>query len=340
MDDVGDRMTWWLKVGCVLGVLACVVGTSGCDGSSDAADAWAPGASGAAGGAGVPVMGTGGVGVQPMPPGEGTQSGTGGFMAGGGGAMAVGVPAGGGAAAGSEGDAEGQPGPGASPGPGCDGVDYLLCEDFESTAAGAVPAGWTQHGDASVAEDQAAHGVRALKIGAAANGARRIETDASVLGSRHWGRVYYRVQLPVPNVFVHSTLVALQGQGPTRGNGEYRVVDTVKQAGGAHQFLYNVQPSGAEFGTGSSYDWAFDDAWHCAEWYIDADAQAYRFFIDGAEVESIRKDNGGGNYSGTDIPPVFDSVKVGWNNYQYAGEGFVAWMDDVAMDDERVGCIE
>jgi hypothetical protein len=54
------------------------------------------------------------------------------------------------------------------------------------------------------------------------------------------------VQLPTPDVFVHSTLVAGAAQSPRDGiDIEVRVVDTVQQINGTnrtHQFLYNVQP--------------------------------------------------------------------------------------------------
>jgi hypothetical protein len=222
----------------------------------------------------------------------------------------------------------------------------LICEDFEDTSVSEIPSGWTQRGAAAVADDQAAHGQHSLRIEAADNGWRRITRDAAVLGSGHWGRIYFRVQTPVPTAFVHSTMVVLQGVGPAQGhNGEYRVVDTVKQEGGAsarYQYLYNVEPDGPppEFGTGTSYDWTFDDAWHCAEWHIDNPTQVYEFFIDGIRVDAIAKNNGAGNYDGTDIPPVFTELKVGWNNYQEAPPGFVAWIDDVALDSTRVGCLD
>ncbi|HKQ68125.1 MAG TPA: hypothetical protein VJT73_02235 [Polyangiaceae bacterium] len=223
--------------------------------------------------------------------------------------------------------------------PGCAASPYLICEDFEGTAEGAVPSGWTKHGGASVsASDPAARGTHSLKITAAANGERRIYTDANKVGSGHWGRIFYRVELPVPTVFVHSTMVALQGVGPVGGSGEYRVVDTVKDANGKHQFLYNVQPNGAEFGKGSPYDWTFDGKWHCAEWHIDNADQSYRFYYDGNEVTSIALSNGAGKYGGTDIPPSFAELRVGWNNYQSASPGFVAWIDEVALDKNRIGC--
>jgi hypothetical protein len=215
---------------------------------------------------------------------------------------------------------------------------FLICESFESTAVGAIPAGFTKHGNATVTADQAARGTHALKMAAAANGERRIYTDALQLGSGHWGRIFYRVELPVPTVFVHSTMVALYGMGPVNGNEEVRVVDTVKDANDKHQFLYNVQPSGAEFAKGSAYNWTFDGNWHCAEWHIDAPTQTYTFYYDGVEVTSIAIHNGAGNYDGSDIPSAFTDLRIGWNNYQSAPPGFVAYIDEVALDVNRIGC--
>jgi hypothetical protein len=94
----------------------------------------------------------------------------------------------------------------------------------------------------------------------------------------------------------------------------------------------------AEFGKGSAYNWSYDDNWHCAEWHVDGATQSYQFFIDGAEVTQIAINNGAGKYSGTDIPNVFTQARVGWNNYQSASPGFVAWIDEIAMHTSRIGC--
>jgi hypothetical protein len=225
----------------------------------------------------------------------------------------------------------------------CAAGKFIVCEDFESTAVGGTPSGWTKHGDATVQTDQAARGTHALKIGAAASGERRIYADASKLGSGHWGRVFYKVQVPAAKAssgsVIHSTLVAFQGNGPKNGSSEYRVVDTVEDSNGKHQFLWNVQPSSvSEFGKGSPYNWTYDGNWHCAEWHVDGPTQSYHFYIDGGEVTDIAINNGAGNYSGTDIPNVFAEVRVGWNNYQSASPGFVAWFDEIAMDTNRIGC--
>jgi len=275
---------------------------------------------------------------------SGAGSGSGGAATGSGGGGGVansagtaGAPSGSGAAAGGAGGAGGAGMTGScSP-------DYLLCEDFEATAVGAVPKDWTAHGKAAVADDQASHGNRSLKVSPADNGERRIYHATAMLGAAHWGRVNYRVQLPTPDAFVHSTMVTFFGKGPTVGDAEFRVVDTVKDAktggfaGGKHQFLYNVQPQGAEFGTGGNYDYTFEDKWHCAEWHVDAADQSYQFFYDGKQVLTFTK--GAGKYEGSELPMTFSEVRLGWNNYQAAPPGFTAWLDDFALDDKRVGCL-
>lgn len=227
---------------------------------------------------------------------------------------------------------------------GCAGLDTIICEDFESTPVGSIPEGWSQHGDEiAVADDQAYRGQRSLKMGAIPVWERRIYHDASTLGSAHWGRIHYKVQLPVPDAFVHSTLVALSGDGPLHGPSEFRVVDTVKQAvdtpdvGSQHQFLYNVQPENSgEFARQGPYDQAFDGEWHCAEYYVDASTQRYDLYIDG--VEEISFEDGAGNYEDSDIPDMFDELRIGWINYQEAPPGFTAWIDEIAFASERIGC--
>jgi hypothetical protein len=302
-------------------------GTGGAGGSGNggAAGSQSAGSSGSAGSAG--TSGTAGT----VGSAGGAGAGSGGGTAGGAGGIHVGG-AGGGAGLGGA--------------PGCVPGKYVICEDFESTAVGAIPTGWTKHGGtASVAADQAARGSHALKVTPAANGERRIYMDATHLGSGHWGRVFYRVQVPAPiscdpaNSVLHSTFVALEGVGPVNGAEEVRVVDTVENAQGMHQWLYNVQPTGAEFGTGSAYNWKYDGNWHCAEWHIDNPTQSYHFYLDSTEVTSIAINNGLGNYAGSDIPPSFSQVRIGLYNYQLACSPYLTvWLDEVALDTNRITC--
>lgn len=229
----------------------------------------------------------------------------------------------------------------------CDDARLILCEDFEDTPPGSTPADWTAEGDVEVVSG--GHwGSQSLRSNPQPSWVRRINRDASAIPSEHWGRIFFRVQLPVTSAFVHSTFVALKGNGPTVGSAEYRVVDTVKAETDAagkhtHQFLWNVQPdNGSEFGLGSDYIFSFDGEWHCAEWFVSGATQAYRFYHDGENVAPLDFVNGAGNFGSgqtkSDIPTTWSSIWVGFTNYQTAEPGFTAWVDDLAIASERIGC--
>jgi hypothetical protein len=310
------------------------------------------GGSAAGGGGGTGAAATGGANA-------GTASGSGGSSSGGG--AGVGGSAGGGSAAGGMGGAAAGSGAGGGAGgasaKSCANGGYLVCEDFEATEVGQIPSGWTRLGPADkvgVAEDQAVSGKRSLKLGAMDSGQRRMANPGAALGAAHWGRIRFKVQTPVTDAFVHSTLVAGAGTGPSKGEVEVRLVDTVKAAKAdtpgwcsdkqtttnCFQLLYNVQPtSSGEFGKGGPYGWTFDDKWHCAEWHVDSTKQSYELFYDGARVDDVSFENGAGKYDNSEIPSAFSELRIGWNNYQSAtNPGFTAWIDDVVLDEQRVGC--
>lgn len=221
---------------------------------------------------------------------------------------------------------------------GCAGHDYLFCEDFESAAGTALPSGWVvgsgwMDGNPSVSSSVAHTGTRSLRSASAMAGQHRAEHPLAALGDargHHWGRVFYRVATPafVPSSgVVHNTMVGLLGST------ECRVVDTVESTSGAHQFLFNIPDDSCC--VGSSYDYhSYDGDWHCAEWYVDASTQSYRFFFDGAEVTSLA-------FSRTDDHAhieAFDTVALGWRNYQTATTPYESYFDDLAIDDTRIGC--
>lgn len=228
----------------------------------------------------------------------------------------------------------------------------LLAEDFEATAAGEIPQGYTKNGAVAVVDDVAHTGKKSLKISAAERGPRRITKkgeEIAALGGSHWGRMYFKVQLPAPVPpmptegrragVIHSTLVGGMATSPQHDDPiEVRVVDTVESAAGTFQFIYNVQPrKRPEFATGSKSRFRYTDEWTLAEWFVDHATQSYRFFVNGEEVTEIAINKGAGNFEKCEIPAVFESLSFGWNNYQSAGAGFVVWIDDIALAKERIG---
>jgi len=222
----------------------------------------------------------------------------------------------------------------------------LLFEDFETTAAGQVPKGYTKQGAVEVVNDVAHSGRQSLRMDAAVNGPRRITTKSDALaqlGGTYWGRLFFRVQLPAPECkqgVIHSTIVSIVGKSPLHNDEiEYRPVDTILTTQGTFGWIYNVQPhtKRPEFGKGSASKNKFTDQWTLVEWYIDHATQTYRLFVDGEEVKDIAFMKGPKNYEGSEIPAVMESITFGWWNYQEAGKGFTAWIDDIALSKDRLG---
>lgn len=228
----------------------------------------------------------------------------------------------------------------------------ILTVDFETTREGEIPRDFTKEGDVAVTGEVAHTGKKSLQLNPAANGPRRIikaGDEITKLGDRHWGRLYLKVKLPhpIPAVpagqnfaVIHSTIVEARGTSPLHNDPiSVRLVDTCTGPKGTLQYLYNVQPHGArpEFGKGSPYDYKFSDNWTLVEWYVDHAKQTYRIYIDGKEIPGATLENGKGKFENSEIPAVFESMAFGWYNYQNAGEGFTAWIDDIAVGKERIG---
>lgn len=226
----------------------------------------------------------------------------------------------------------------ASTAQGCAKRAYKLCEDFESANAGALPNGWSalagwSSGSATVTTDEHHWGNRALQSASGSDGQPRAQRSLSALGAtagKHWGRVFYKVKAP-PTLpqggVIHSTFLAL------RGADESRVLDTVVNAQGKHQFLYNLPDDSCC--TQSNYDYTFDGKWHCAEWYIDQSDQSFRFFYEGNELTKLAFKYNTDKKARID---VFKNVALGLINYQKATPANMAWLDDLAIDDTRIGC--
>jgi hypothetical protein len=320
-----------------LGLVASVsIATVGC-GSSDAH----PGGNDAGSGGSAAASG----GVTSTSTGGGAGATAGGPAAGGRAAGGNGGISAGGSAAGTGGASGAGPGDASvdapSSGPGCAGHSYAFCEDFESAEDGKLPQGWTpvpgwNQGQAVVTSSEHHTGGRALASSVAVNGQPRAGHSLTALGATagtHWGRIFYKVKTPFPlpsgGGVIHNTLVGL------RGSSESRVVDTVVNSSGAHQFLYNLPDDSCC--TGSSYDYhSYDGKWHCAEWYIDATTQSFRFFFEGTEVKSLAFTNRPGGAARIE---QFSSIALGWINYQTPTPPYYeAWFDDLAIDAQRVGC--
>jgi hypothetical protein len=220
---------------------------------------------------------------------------------------------------------------------GCAGRTLALCEDFEGTADGAIPTGWTQltgwnPGTVRVSSMSAHGGSKALSSVTTNPGQPRLQHPiAATLGGNHWGRVWYRVETPAPNAMNTSNYFHITFLGLRAGANESRVVDTVQSPSARIQYLYNLPDDSCC--DGSAYTYRYDGNWHCAEWNVNNATDSYRFFIDGAEVTSI----GFTGRTGARLAD-FTTLTIGSIHYVPSNGTLRAWIDDVALDPSRIGC--
>jgi hypothetical protein len=223
----------------------------------------------------------------------------------------------------------------------------IVSENFESTPAGAIPAGFSRTGDIAVEEGVAHSGTHALRIAPAAKGGRFISLDpekVASLGGEHWGRLYYKVQTPTPmptGKLIHATFVDGKAVSPLANDLiDVRLATLLFYPDGTYKYFYNVQPpkGRAEFGPRSESLRKFDGDWQLLEWHADYATQTYAFFVNGKEVADIGQHKGAGNYEGLEIPAAFQTLSFGFTNYQPAtGDGFTVWIDDIAVGKHRLG---
>lgn len=220
-----------------------------------------------------------------------------------------------------------------------------MCESFESTEPGALPSGFTLAGygarQVGVSAARAMRGARSLELQIGAQGAVTAwltRKSLGGLGEAHFGRAFFRIDMPAPTEFVHFDL--FEGSGPFEGHtNSVRYASTGTGVGTSQSnwsFIYNVQPggdgAGAEFGTeGNRSAHPRVDDWMCLEWSFDASKQEAQYYLDGAAIDYLHIDT-----ERAEIP-VFDSLAIGFGKYQNTG-AFLVYIDEVAFDGERIGC--
>jgi hypothetical protein len=219
---------------------------------------------------------------------------------------------------------------------------FTLCEDFEQTSLNTTR--WRVQGPAPVIDStRAARGMRSAHFHTEDNGLSLIHTTSifPATNNTYWGRMFvYFDTMPTAPMWAHWSIAAAVGSG---NDAEIRV-------GGQWDGMEN------RFGVGTDHgptgDWTtLDedpgnpvpvDTWICVEWLHKGDTDETRFYWDGVEHPSLHTTatEHGGTQSEDYLMPEFESVFVGWWLYQ-AGTTppeFDVWIDEVALDGERIGC--
>jgi hypothetical protein len=250
--------------------------------------------------------------------------------------------------AGSDGGRDLSPDPGKFGGPSrCAAANVQLCEDFESGTLDATT--WTVTGNAPVVDGvQKMRGNKALHITKTGNGASYIKEKKTFPAPKntYYGRAFvYFDKLPqAPLTYAHWTFIAASGTGVS---GEIRV--SAQLQNGANHFGVGTDNRTDDAGTG---DWTTTDGdpkppnavptqkWICIEWMHKGDTNETRFWWDAVEHPSLHTTptmNGGNGQPF--LLPQFTNVWLGWDEYQTTTEPFEMWLDEIAIDPARIGCI-
>ncbi len=236
----------------------------------------------------------------------------------------------------------------------CADAGLQLCEDFESGSLN--PSIWKTSGTTPVIDGvQHARGSHALHITQNGDGLSYIRETMTFPepNDTYFGRVFvYFKSLPTPSLapdggpgmtYAHWTMLAASGTGVP---GEIRVSGQLSNG----KNLFGV---GTDNRTdGGSGDWTNSDndpknapravpvgEWLCIEWMHKGDTNDTQFWWDGTLHPSLTTSatvhGGNGNPY---LLPQFNQVWLGWQEYQTSTEVFELWMDEIAIDRQRIGC--
>jgi hypothetical protein len=245
------------------------------------------------------------------------------------------------------------PAPGDAAGLPMTGVDCKgarLCDDFEAYTVGGVPAGgWgvsVSKGTGTVTVDgtKAWSGTKSALFKTTGGIAHALITRGKPLlpipGNAIYGRMMLFMTASPPGA-VHWNNVNFYGRLPTGQRAQYGY-------GGMYQRMwatYNphdcYQQSRMNFPTAR---------WVCMQWLFDGSADANgvqkneaHLWMDGKEITDVAvikvaKNCVDGTKSEWIAPNPFDSMTLGWENYQSSTIPLEMWVDDLAINDKAIAC--
>jgi hypothetical protein len=235
----------------------------------------------------------------------------------------------------------------------CAQAHVQLCEDFESGTLDTTT--WTTLGNVKPVIDggQKARGSKALHITIPGSGMSAIRESKTfpALNNTYYGRAFvYFASLPksvTGYTYSHWTMIAATG---TQVAGEIRVGG--QMFGGQNYWGVGTDNHTDPNGTG---DWTNSDKdpdgkpvgvptgqWMCIEWMHKGDTNETRFWWDGVEHPSLYTKPSTphqGNSAQPFILPQFKDVWLGWIDYQPTMQTFELWLDEIAIDKDRIGCV-
>lgn len=224
---------------------------------------------------------------------------------------------------------------------------FLLCEDFESESPGAKAdtTVWQTADQRIVVDDtRAARGTRSLRVTTNSNeGTHFIRTNKFLAAApdKHWGRLFFWVDTR-PTKFSHWTVIEATGVHPLGGTARIRFggihVPNVENRLDFNYDIWGGRPANFhEVGYELVGQDTKDGMWHCLEWSFDIPGRDARLFRDGTEETKLRATK---EIAGIALDfPKLDGLNIGMSIYQdIGGDSWKVWIDEIAVDDQRIGC--
>jgi hypothetical protein len=225
---------------------------------------------------------------------------------------------------------------------------FQLCEGFEAVAdgAGPDPAVWTRAiyggGTLEVVSGMARGGSKSLHIRTPAGPSEtylKVTKIFPAMGNAFYGRLFFNFDKK-PAQFVHWNVV--EGRGT--GNGNKVRYGGIANMGLGNWFLFNVQSPGPEYGIDDNATPPVPPrTWICMEWMWNGAASEARLWWDGTErpkmhVTPTTVGEGGTTLTPQYLMPQFRELYIGWAIYQNIAAGYEVWLDDIALDGQKIGC--
>jgi hypothetical protein len=229
---------------------------------------------------------------------------------------------------------------------GCANHNYQLCIDFENGIDTAVWSGGTPN---AIVTDQFAHGGHSYHLyskAGAPTGGRLLSKTVGTIKNQVWARFYIHFSPGAPGG--HGNIVAA-----------YDKSGTWYEMGFQFDGMMGVWHGGGGEHPRRSLPYIVDQ-WYCVEAYFDGAAAAMpRWFIDGSEAMYYEPiEAGGGKVVEAGPTPTmstqFTRLEAGFTDYgglQLVQPNNVGdqtdtrvltdlWIDDIAFDTQRIGCIQ
>jgi hypothetical protein len=190
-------------------------------------------------------------------------------------------------------------------------------------------------------------GTKALHIAPMLSGTSFIRETRTfpALGKSFYGRVFVWVeQQPVekPATLYHWTTIEA-GDTATDNARKLRLGGHI-EASLTNWLRFNyetsVQAPVHETGLSDTAAVLAPRTWHCLEFFFDMPTQEARFWLNGTERTRLHWLNSMPSMPLFQFPAEVKSLSFGWAEYQAALTPWEIWIDEIAVDGQRVGCAE